>query len=135
MKRSDDGIIDVPRNSCNITTVEAEFDRAMKAAGEAERKNPVGHAIGELVHYFKHNRFNFGYSYGDLLQFYMTQPQWKEIESLMPSKSLPNMYEFESLRQEYVMKLYIDCIRTHPKIAKTKPWYAMAKAQMDAMAM
>ena len=37
------------KNNMNITSVENEYDAAMKAAAEAEKANPIQYAINELV--------------------------------------------------------------------------------------
>lgn len=105
MKRSD-GIIDIAPNACNLTTVEAEYDRAMKASSDAQRADPVGHALGELAHSYKHNRFSSSYSYKDMLTFYMTQPEWEALAPKMVEKGLPDIGQIEQEEYQYKVKLW-----------------------------
>lgn len=129
MKR-EDGIIDVPRNSCNITTVEAEYERAKWAEGEDERKDPVGHAVRSLAFNYKENRFNSCYSYGDSLKFHMTQPHWNEIEAKIREKGLPSLMKWTEERDEYVWKLRRKFVREQPNSAKRSAWYPAYLAEL-----
>lgn len=99
-------IIDIPANHCNITTVEAEHDRAMAYEAELERKDPVGHALGQLQHHYKHNKFNACYSYADALRFYMGRPFWNELAPRLLAKGLPDAGGIEQERQQYMIKLW-----------------------------
>lgn len=116
-------IIDIPKNACNVTTTEAEYDRAMLAQAEEQRKDPVGSALNTLKHDFKYNRFNSMYSYGDRLEFYMTQPEWKELEAKIAEADLPNLQLWTTMHKRYVWKLRLDLVKTRPNMAKRMDWY------------
>jgi hypothetical protein len=116
-------IIDIPKNRCNITTVEAEFDRAMSYEAELQRADPAGHGVRQLEHHWKHNRFNSCYNYGNALKFYMTQPEWKEMEPLMAAKGLPDMVKWSEVYFNFTWKLRLDVVKTRPKLAPKLFWW------------
>ena len=115
--KMNDKIIDIPKNRCNITTVEAEYDRAMIAEGEAQRKDPVGHALHSLEHHYKHNKFSSCYSYADALNFYMTQPEWDALAPKLVEKGLPDAGQIEQEHHQYMLKLW-DKLQPHLKTRK-----------------
>ena len=85
-----DGIIDVAENRWNVSSVEAEYDRAMKAQGDFERAHPVESAVSSLVHCWKHNRHSSsGCDYGWMLDLYMKRPEWATVKLLVEAKGLP----------------------------------------------
>jgi len=132
---SNQTIIDIPKNACNITTVEAEFDRAMAADAEDERKDPVGHAIRSLRGKWesKSNRFNSCYSYGDLLAFYMNQSYWPEIKAIIENENLPTLAEFTTAYKRYIWKFRLELVNEKPKLASTREWYPEYLANKDKL--
>ena len=120
-----DGIIDVVENNMNITTVEAEWERAMKAQSDFQRSHPVEAAVGELVHSWKSNRHNSCYNYGQCLATYMKQPEWEQVKPLVAAKGLPVTVEaWNVVELNYIWKLRAELVRERPKMAKTMNWYA-----------
>ena len=121
----EDGIIDVPRNSHNICTVEAEFDRAMKAAGDFERAHPVEAAVQALEHSWKSNRHNACYNYGQCLETYQKQPEWETVKPLVVAKGLPvTMTAWLVVENNYMWKLRAQLVNERPRLAKTMDWYS-----------
>jgi len=120
-----DGIIDVVENGCNITTVEAEYDRAMKAAGDFERAHPVEAAVQALEHAWKSNRHNSCYSYGQCLRTYQSQPEWALVKPLVEAKGIPTTSEaWDVVENNYIWKLRAQLAVERPRLAKTMGWYA-----------
>lgn len=120
----EDGIVDVPRNSMNVTTVEAEYDRAMASQADYERKYPVKAAVGSLVHSWKSNRFNSCYSYGDMLSFYMKQPEWEQIKEALKEHGIPTTMEsWNVVNNNHAWKLRAELVKQRPTLAKKMFWY------------
>lgn len=121
----EDGIIDVPRNSHNITSCEAEYDRAMKAAGDFERAHPVEAAVQALEHSWKSNRHNSCVDYGDTLKSYMGLPIWDKIQPLVVAKGLPvTLTAWLVVENNYMWKLRAQLVNDRPRMAKTMAWYS-----------
>lgn len=125
----EDGIIDVPHNSGNITTVEAEFDRAMRAEAEYERAHPLEAAIRNLEHTWKNNRFSSsGCDYGWALDLAMKKPIWEQIKAAVEPKGLPvTLAAWKVVEANYVWKLRHKMVlerRTSKKHLESTPWWA-----------
>lgn len=124
----EDGIIDVPHNSCNITTVEAEFDRAMRAQGDYERAHPLEAAISNLEHSWKSNRFSSsGCDYGWALQQAQKNPLWEQIKAVVEPKGLPVTWAaWKVVEANYTWKLRHNLV-LEKRVAKlhleSTPWY------------
>lgn len=125
----EDGIIDVPHNSCNITTVEAEHDRAMRAQGEYERAHPLEAAISNLQHSWKSNRFSSsGCDYGWALQQAQKNPLWEQIKAAVEPKGLPVTWAaWKVVEANYTWKLRHNLVlerRVAKKHLESSPWWA-----------
>ena len=121
-----DGTIDVAENKWGITSVEAEFDRAMKSQADYSRAHPVEHAVGELTHWWKHNRFGMT-TYGDMLEFFMKQPEWEKVKPLVEAKGLPvTMEAWKVALANHTWKLRHQWIREGRGLQHyvKQPWYA-----------
>lgn len=129
----EDGSVDVEKNPWNICTVEGEFDRAMRAEGDEERKDPVGYAIRQLASKWqsKSNRFSSSYSYGDMLQFYMKHEKWAEIKAKMEEKGLANLEQYEHAHNIYVWSFRLEMVRDRPRLARTMVWFPFFKKNED----
>jgi hypothetical protein len=124
-----DGIIDVVENSMGITSVEAEYDRAMRAQGEYERAHPLEAAISRLEHAWKSNRFSSsGCDYGWNLQQAQKSPLWEQIKAAVESKGLPVTWAaWKVVEANYVWKLRHKLVlerRMAKKVLEGTPWYA-----------
>lgn len=123
-----DGIIDVPENNMNITTVEAEFDRAMRAEAEYERAHPLEAAIRRLEHAWKSNRFSSsGCDYGWNLQQAQKNPLWEQIKAAVEPKGLPVTWAaWKVVEANYTWKLRHQMVlerRMSKKAAESTPWW------------
>jgi len=129
VKRAD-GTIDVAENPWGVTTVEAEFDRAMRAAGDFERAHPVEAAVQSLEHCWKHNRHSSsGCDYGWNLEYYSKQPIWEKVKPLVEAKGLPvTMIAWDVVKANYSWKFREQLVRERPKLAKTMDWFASYEA-------
>lgn len=124
----EDGIIDVPPNSCNITTVEAEHDRAMRAEAEYERAHPLEAAIRRLEHDWKSNRFSSsGCDYGWSLQQAQKNPLWEQIKAAVEPKGLPVTWAaWKVVEANFTWKLRHQMVverRTSKKHLESTPWW------------
>ncbi len=124
-----DGIIDVAENSCGITTVEAEFDRAMRAQGEYERAHPLEAAIQNMLHQWKHNRFSSGGGdYGFWLKNAQAKPIWEQIKAAIEPKGLPVTWAaWKIVEANYTWKLRHQMVlerRVAKKWLESTPWWA-----------
>jgi hypothetical protein len=122
-----DGIIDVAENSCGITTVEAEFDRAMRAQGEYEREHPLESAVQNLEHAWKHNRFNSCTNYGHILKLYQDKPIWAQVKPLIEAKGLPVTWAAWKVAEANNFWKMCDKMvkegRVKESVLKGLPWY------------
>lgn len=127
-----DGTIDVAENPWGITTVEAEFDRAMRAAGDFERAHPVEAAVQSLEHCWKHNRHSSsGCDYGWNLEYYSKQPIWETVKPLVEAKGLPvTKAAWLVVEKNYIWKLRAKWIAEGRGLQhyKKQPWFASYEA-------
>lgn len=124
----EDGIIDVPHNNMNITTVEAEFDRAMRAQGEYEMAHPLEAAISRMEHAWKSNRFSSsGCDYGWNLQQAQKNPLWEQIKAAIEPKGLPVTWaDWKIVEANYTWKLRHQMVlerRMAKKVLEGCGWY------------
>jgi len=124
----EDGIIYVPHNSMNITTVEAEFDRAMRAEAEYARAHPLESAIRDLEHAWKHNRFSSsGCDYGFSLKQAQANPLWEQIKEAVEPKGLPVTWAaWKIVEANFVWKLRHQMVverRTSKRHLENTPWW------------
>lgn len=125
----EDGIIDVPHNSANITTVEAEFDRAMRAEAEYERAHPLEAAISRMEHAWKQsNRFSSsGCDYGWNLQQAQKNPLWEQIKAAIEPKGLPVTWTaWKIVEANYTWKLRHKLVlerRVARKLLESSSWW------------
>lgn len=122
-----DGTIDVAENPWGITTVEAEFDRAMRAAGDFEREHPIEAAIQSLEHAWKHNRFNSCTNYGHILKLYQDKPIWAQVKPLAEAKGLPVTWAAWKVAEANDFWKMCDKMvkerRVKPSVLQGLPWY------------
>lgn len=112
-----------------IVSVEDEYDRAMRAAGDFERAHPVEAAVSSLEHAWKSNRFNSMSNYGDTLRFYMKQDTWATVKPLVEAKGLPvTESAWDVIYANHNWKYRAEMVRERPRLAKTCPWFASYEA-------
>lgn len=126
--RNEDDIIDVPHNNMNIITVEAEFDRAMRAQGEYEREHPLEAAISNLEHAWKSNRFSSsGCDYGWSLRQAQENPLWEQIKAAVEPRGLPVTWTaWKIVETNYTWKLRHSLVlerRVAKKHLESSPWW------------
>jgi hypothetical protein len=125
----EDGIIDVPHNNMNITTVEAEYDRAMREQGEYARAYPLESEIAHLEHTWKHNRFSSsGCDYGWALELAQKSPLWEQIKAAVEPKGLPvTKHAWMIVEANFDWKLRHQMVqerRMSKKNFESTPWWA-----------
>jgi hypothetical protein len=127
-----DGTIDVAENSWGITTVEAEYDRAMRAAGDFERAHPVEAAVSSLEHCWKHNRHtSSGCDYGWTLEYYSKLAIWEKVKPLVEAKGLPVTKEaWNVVERNFIWKLRAKMVAEGRGLEhlKKQPWFASYEA-------
>ena len=122
----EDGIIDVAHNSWNITSVEAEFDRAMREQGDFERSHPLESAVQNMLHQWKHNRFSSCCDYGFWLKNAQEKPMWEQIKAAIEPQGLPVTWAaWKIVEANYTWKLRHQWMQEdrHVQHFKNQPWY------------